>query len=109
MSSGEIHSILEKIITESKKGVLIPVYVKTGAETDKLVLEGDELIFYTSEIPEKGRANASLIRFFARGLGLPISKIDIVYGVREHLKKILVKDARREEIIEKLASILSSS
>jgi uncharacterized protein YggU (UPF0235/DUF167 family) len=98
---------LLKILVESKKGVIIPLYVKPHSNREELVFEGDELVFYTTEIPEKGRVNAALIRFLARRIGLPISRIEIIYGVRDRSKKVLVRDVDVESLAEKLVKIIS--
>ncbi len=105
--SEEIREKIYKLLTESKDGVIINLYVKPGSDKDALVLEGEELVFYTTEIPEKGRANAALIRFLSRTIGLPISKIDIVYGLRSRTKRVLVKDISIDQLIDKLVNVIS--
>ncbi len=102
----ERKELLERILEEGRGGVLFQLYVKTGMDREALVLEGGELVFYTREIPEKGRANASLIRFLSRGLKIPSSRIEIVYGLRSHVKKILIKDIDRETLIGKLSKLV---
>ncbi len=105
--STDLKDKLLKILIESKKGVIIPLYVKPHSNREELVFESGELVFYTTEIPEKGRVNAALIRFLARRIGLPISRIEIVYGVRDRSKKILVRDIDMETLAEKLAKTIS--
>ncbi|MCD6300899.1 MAG: DUF167 domain-containing protein [Staphylothermus sp.] len=105
--SEEIKEKIYKLVTESKDGVIINLYVKPGSNREALVLEGDELVFYTTEIPEKGRANAALIRFLSKSVGLPISKIDIIYGVRDRTKRVLIEDIGVEQLVEKLLSVIS--
>lgn len=106
--NNEVINKILKILQESKDGVIIPIYVKPNSDRDALVLEGDELVFYTTEIPEKGRANAALIRFLSKKVGLPHSKIDIIYGARTRSKKILVRDIDTEKLAKKLTEIISS-
>jgi uncharacterized protein YggU (UPF0235/DUF167 family) len=48
-----------------------------------------------------------LIKYLSRELKIPISKIDIVYGQREKLKKVLIMDEPADKIIEKLARVLN--
>jgi uncharacterized protein (TIGR00251 family) len=100
---------LDKLLVETKRGVELTVYVKPGAREEKLAYEDGDLVFYTSEPPVKGRANASLIRFLSRSLKIPSSRIDIVAGLRDRSKRILFRDARLEDLAEKLSSILESS
>ncbi len=104
----DLRSRIMRYLEERRDGVLLTIYVKPGSNRDELVLEGDELVYYTSEPPVKGRANASLIRFLSRTLDLPISKIDIVYGARERLKKIMVRDTSIEIITDKLLEYIST-
>lgn len=108
MSKNEIKNKLLKLLQETKEGVIIPVYVKPNSDRDALILEGDELVFYTTEIPEKGRANAALIKYLSRKTGLSIAKIDIVYGVRDKTKRILVKDVDIDSLAEKILNTISS-
>ncbi len=95
--------VFRGIVEESHKGIIINIYVKPWSQKEELRLESGDLVFYTSEPAEKGRANAALIRFLARRLGIPASRIEIVRGQRDRMKKILVMDASLEEIVEKLA------
>ena len=90
------------VVGGSSKGVIISIFVKPDSPKEELVFEGNELIFYTMEPPVKGRANAALIRFFAKILGIPRSRISIIYGKRDRLKKILIMDATMDYVVEKL-------
>jgi len=103
----KIVEILRKNIEESSKGVILQVRVKPGSEPEGFTIESDELVFRTSEPAERGRANASLIKYLSRELKIPISKIDIVYGQREKLKKVLIMDEPADKIIEKLTRVLN--
>ncbi len=105
--SEEIKEKIHKVLTESKEGIIINLYVKPGSNKEALVLEGDELVFYTTEIPEKGRANAALIRFLSKVVGLPVSKIDIIYGLKDRTKRVLVKDITMDQLIDKLVNVIS--
>ncbi len=97
--------VLGRALNESKKGVIIQIYVKPSSDREELVLEGGELVFYTTEPPEKGRANAALIKYLSKRLRIPVSKIDIVSGQRDRLKMILIKDVKFDEIVELISNI----
>ncbi len=97
--------VLRRILNESKKGVIIQIYVKPESNKEELVLEGGELVFYTTEPPEKGRANAALIRYLSKRLGIPVSKIDIISGQRDRLKMILIRDVKFDDIVELISNI----
>ncbi|MEB3780088.1 MAG: DUF167 domain-containing protein [Desulfurococcales archaeon] len=98
-------SIIRKLVEPGRKGPRIRVYVKPGSTRVSLVLEEDELVFYTDEPPIEGRANASLIRFMARALGVNPRAISIVSGVRGRLKVLEVEGLGEEELVEALASV----
>ncbi len=95
---------LEKLVFEGDGYVDLVVYVKPDQPESKLVLEGGELVYYSSEPPVQGRANADLVRFFARLLGIPTSRIEIVYGVRDRTKRVRIYEVSKEEVVEALAS-----
>ncbi len=97
---------IEKYIEETGKGPEITIYVKPNSDREELVIEGGELVFYTTEPPVQGRANASLIRYLSRNTKIPSSRIEIVYGWRSRTKKIIFKDVRTEVLAEKLAGIV---
>ncbi|MET1160651.1 MAG: DUF167 domain-containing protein [Thermoprotei archaeon] len=101
-SKENIKNVLEKLVEEVMDGVVVTIYVKPESSEEKLVIEGDELVFYTVEPMEKGRANAALIRYFARNLRLPITKLEIIYGIKSKTKRVLVKDFNKDKVIEKL-------
>jgi len=97
---------LSKIIQETKEGVVFTVYVKPESMRERLRLEYGELVFYTNEPAEKGRANASLVRFISRILNVPSSHVDIVLGVRSKVKRVLVKGLSKDNVIDILCNIV---
>jgi uncharacterized protein YggU (UPF0235/DUF167 family) len=86
-----------------KGGVRFRVYVKPESPEDKLVLEGGDLVFYTSEPPVRGRANAALVRYLARLLGVSRVDVEIVRGLRERTKIIVVRGITPGEAAARLA------
>jgi len=96
---------MSKIVEAYGRNTRIRIYVKPLSKTQKLVLEGDELVFYTSEPPIHGRANAALIKFLAKELDLASSRIRIVYGYREKLKVLELVETTPEKISEKIYKI----
>ena len=104
--SMDIEKVVRKHVCAGKGFVDIEVYVKLESGEAKLVVEGDDLVFYTDEPPLQGRANASLIRYLSRVLHLSPSKIDVVYGVRERLKRVRIYDVDFEQVVEKLVAVL---
>jgi len=97
---------LLRLIEPYKDGSKFRVYVKTEQPRVALVLEEDELVFYTDEPPLEGRANASLLRYLYRGLGVSPQSVDIVYGHRSRVKEVYVAGLQPEELAERLAKIV---
>ena len=103
----EYEELLCKHITEGENYVDIIIHVKPESNETRLSIESGELVFYTREPAEKGRANASLVHFLSKVLGLPISKIDIIYGVRSRTKRIRVYDVKPDQILSKIAKAIA--
>ncbi len=102
----DIRNKLMRNLYKTNKGIIINIYVKPGSAIEELALENDDLIYYTKEPPIKGRANAALIRFLSKALGLSVSRINIIYGTRKRLKRVLVKDIDLDKLIDLLIEYL---
>ena len=94
---------VRKLVEPSKRGSRVRIYVKPESPRVALVLEEDELVFYTDEPPIQGRANASLVRFLSRALGVSPSMIEIVRGQRDRLKIVEIRDLDPDTVAERLA------
>ncbi len=97
---------LSQTISPGEGFVDIRVYVKTESNIEELRFEGDELVFYTTEPPIEGRANAALIRYLSRVLKHPSSKIEIVHGLRSRSKTVRVYEIEPEALVERLALVI---
>lgn len=102
----DIRNKLMKNLYETSKGIIINIYVKPNSAIEQLALENDDLIYYTKEPPIKGRANAALIRFLSKVLGLSVSRIDIIYGTRKRSKRVLIRDIDLDKLIDLLIEYL---
>ncbi len=106
MAEERVREALSRLVSEGNGFVDLVVYVKPEQRETKLVLEGGELVFYTEEPPLEGRANADLIRFLARALGVPTSRVEIVYGVRDRTKRVRIYEVTGEEVVEALSRVV---
>lgn len=97
---------LRSLISSGKGYVDITIYVKPEARKTQLRMEAGELVFYTDEPPLEGRANASLVRYLARILGVSTSRIAIVHGQRSRSKRVRVYDVDEETVVAKLIEAL---
>ena len=96
---------LRRNIVESGEGVIITVRVDEGDE-EALFIEGDELVFKTPVKLGTGKENAALIGFLARSLKIPSSRIDVVYGSRERVKRLLISGVNLEDLVLKLLRVI---
>ena len=94
---------VRRLLEELDGRVRVRVYVKPEAQRTALVLEGDELVFYTEEPPVQGRANASLVRFLADALGVSGKQVEIVYGHRSRVKVVEIRGLDPDTVAERLA------
>lgn len=62
---------------------------------------------YVNVVPEKGRANAELIKMLSKKLKIAKSNISVISGATEHYKKVYIEGQNTAEelglLIEKLA------
>ncbi|MEM2025742.1 MAG: DUF167 domain-containing protein [Desulfurococcaceae archaeon] len=98
--------IIRKSIEEHSSGILISIRVSGDTNETYLTIEGDELVFKTTEFNDSSRCNAALIGFLSRALKIPSSRLDIIYGTRSSLKRVMIKDTKAEDIEVKLSRII---
>ena len=84
---------------ERANNITLKIYVKPRSSETKLVLENDELIFYTKAKPERNEANKSLIRYISKLTGIPTNKMQILSGYKSRNKVILIEGADKERLI----------
>lgn len=97
---------LAGLVEEVRGGSRLRVYVKPESPEEKLVLEGGELVFYTTEPPVQGRANAALVRFLSRALGVSRVDVEIVRGLRDRVKIVRVEGLGPGEVASRLAGVV---
>lgn len=74
------------------EGVLLNVKLIPNAGRDEITgWENDILKVRITAVPEKGKANAHLIRFLAKAFNISKSSISIVKGEKNRMKTLLVK------------------
>ena len=101
----DVRAVIERIVEEKGGGVQFQLFVKPDSPADELRLEGDELVFYTREPAERGRANAALIRYLSKLFKISPSNIAIVYGLRSRVKRINIT-VSKDVAVEKLLSVI---
>lgn len=80
------------MISTSPEGVRLRVYAQPGASKNQIAgPHGDSLKIKIHAIPEDGKANAELISFLAKQLGVAKSTLELVSGQTSRNKVILVR------------------
>ena len=74
------------------EGVTLPVKLIPNAGRDEIVgWENDALKIRITSVPEKGKANAHLIKLLAKSLKVSKSAISIMQGEKNRQKTLLIK------------------
>jgi uncharacterized protein (TIGR00251 family) len=80
-------------------GATLRVRVSPRASRDELAGERDgALVVRLTAPPVEGQANAALVRFLARQLGVPASTMSITRGAKGRDKVLLVAGARADDL-----------
>lgn len=87
------------MIRQTENGVLIEVKVRPNSKRFALVKKEDQLILEVVSPARAGKANLEIVKGLKRLFG---REVEIVKGLRERRKVILVKGAKTE-LLEKQA------
>jgi uncharacterized protein (TIGR00251 family) len=83
------------MISETKDGTVMEVFVKPNSAKFETVIGNDEILVFCTEEPVKGRVNKELVKEFSR---LFRSKIEIVSGFTSKQKRLLIKGVGKSEV-----------
>ncbi|MHC4986736.1 MAG: DUF167 domain-containing protein [Planctomycetota bacterium] len=87
-------------------GVIVPVKVVPGSSRDKIAgVLGDCLKITTAAAPEKGKANAAVIKTLAKALGVSARDVKLISGPTNPRKEFLVVGAIIEDVRKALAGL----
>lgn len=83
----------------------IQVKVTPKAKRSEIIgWKDDTLAIRLAAIPDKGQANAELIRFLAKRLGVGRSGIQLIRGQTSRIKQLEINGLTLEEIHERTSS-----
>jgi len=92
---------------QTNQGVCFKVKVVPKAFQSEIVgWENDELKIRLAAVPEKGEANAKLLRHLANFLGISKTNIQLLSGETSRHKRVCVTGLTVKEIQEKVQSYL---
>jgi uncharacterized protein (TIGR00251 family) len=95
-------------IWESERGTFIRVVVKPGSKSGRFVEEiTPEAVFLNLSGPAReGKANTELIKKMAKLLDVSTANVVFVAGHKSREKTLLVIGRTREEILQKVSSMI---
>jgi len=105
--SEDLKLSLEGCIQETKDGIRIVLNVKPRSKLNSLKFEFSELVFFTKELPVKGKANAAVVKFLSRVFEVSTSMVKIVYGQKDRSKAVEIKGISKDIAVQKLIKYLS--
>ena len=75
-------------ISETKDGIILTVFVKPNSPEFKIELDGNEIIVYSTEEPEKGKVNKEIVKELSRFFK---HRVEMVSGFASKRKQLLVE------------------
>lgn len=88
---------------ETPEGIILSVKISPKASRSEVVgEEGEELKLRIAAVPEKGKANAEIIRLLSKKLKIGRSQITILTGETSRHKKLLLRGISSEEMLQKI-------
>ena len=92
-------------LRESDQGVVLKVQVQPRASRDEVVgPHGDGLKIRITAAPVAGAANKHLLKFLAKKLKIPQSRLSITSGATSRAKSIAIEGISAEEVRQRLTT-----
>ncbi len=100
---------LSNILYETSDGIIFCVKLVPNSSFNRIVDYTQEYVrIKISAPPVENRANKELISFCSNLFDVNKSKISIVSGEKSKVKKVLIKNTKLDEVIQKLIFMLNS-
>ena len=85
-------------------GVILRLHIQPGAKKTEIAgLHGEALKIRLAAPPVDGKANASLIEFLARQLGVAKSSVELISGDTSRAKRVRVGGVSADAVTAKLS------
>jgi len=96
-------------ILNTQNGIIVFVKLVPNSSVNKIVDCTNEFLrIKISSPPIDNRANKELISYFSDIFNINKSKIEIISGEKSKLKKVLLTDAKLDDITKKITFMLNS-
>jgi len=90
------------------EGTILPVRAQPGSRRNEIRGEQDGMLkVCVTQSPEKGKANKALVELLSKSLSLKKSQFELIAGETSHHKKFLVRQIAPDELLRRIAELLS--
>jgi len=94
-------------LADHPDGVLLPVRAHPGARKAGVLGEqAGALKVAVTAPPQDGRANAAVVELVRELLGLKRSQVELIAGLKDRNKKLLVRGVTRSELAARIAALI---
>jgi len=94
-------------LADHPDGVLLPVRAHPGARKAGVLGEqAGALKVAVTAPPQDGRANAAVVELVHELLGLKRSQVELIAGLKDRNKKLLVRGVTRSELAARIAALI---
>jgi len=94
-------------LADHPDGVLLPVRAQPGARKAGVLGEqAGALKLGVAAPPQDGRANAAVVELVRDLLGLKRSQVELVAGLKDRNKKLLIRGVARAELGARIAALI---
>ena len=98
------------LTTGKNNASIISVHAQPGAKRTAIGgVHGDRLKIALASPPVDGKANATLIKYLSKALGVSRSSVRLLSGDTSREKRIEVADLSTDDLLESLKKLLSDS
>ncbi len=97
-------------LTEADGGCRLRLRVRPGGREDRLIGDyGGRLKVTVAAPPDRGKANAAVLRLLAAALDLPIARLRVVAGLTAHDKVVAIEGCLPAEVRARIDRALGAS
>ena len=90
-------------------GILLPILAQPKARRNAVTgIHDGRLKVAVMQAPEKGKANAAIVKLLAKSLGLKRSQLELIAGATAQRKTIRVAGVSAESLSETIAAFLGT-
>jgi uncharacterized protein (TIGR00251 family) len=94
-------------LVDHPDGVLLPVRAQPGARKAGVLGEhAGALKLGVTAPPQDGRANEAVVALVRELLGLKRSQVELIAGLKDRNKKLLVRGVPREELAARIGKLI---